>query len=287
MLLVGFTIALADTPTDQSAVTQLSSHAQQMVDMGVQAEDAAKMQNSFQEQQMVHARQIVMAAKQQGLPVAPVVGKALEGIAKKVAVPNILRAMEQVRSRYAMALTQARQLSVESDRQRTMTRTMAQAMAAGISNKDVSELAYQVQARKGVTPADTYGELAEKTFMTARDMARMGVSSSNVKATLSLALQNQYTVSQMTRLQTQFMQQSRTKPANTVVTQFQDQVRAGKPVGSRGSGFENSFSPGKGSGGDGHWGSGSGPGGGSGDGGSGGGGSGGGGSGGGGSGGGQ
>ncbi len=219
--------AWADEPVAARTSTQLNAQARQMVELGVPAEAAAQMQNSFQEQHMVQARNIVQAAKQMGLPVGPVVDKAVEGMAKQVAARDIVAAMEQVRGRYATAMAEAQQMTQTRSRQQTMTQTMAQAMAAGMPPEDVSAVAAQVRSRQRTMTHAAYEELAQKTFTAARDMSRMGLSSKSVKDTLSLALQNQYSARQMNQMRSQFMQQAKNAKAEVVADRLQAQVRAG------------------------------------------------------------
>ena len=69
--------AWADDPLATQTSTQLNAHAQQMVAKGVPPEAAAKMQNRFEERQMVQARNIIQAAKREGVPVDSLVDKAL------------------------------------------------------------------------------------------------------------------------------------------------------------------------------------------------------------------
>jgi hypothetical protein len=227
VLVCSVSLAWAAEPVAAQISTQLNAQARQMVELGVPAEAAAKMQNCFQQQQMIQARNTVQAAVAQGVPVGPVVDKAMEGMAKKAAAQNIVAAMEQVRSRYAAAIAEARQITRTRSRQRAMTQAMAQAMAAGMPAEDMSAIAAQVRSRRQTMAHTDFEELAEKTCVAARDMARMGLSSKAVKDTLSLALQNQYSAKQMNQIRSQFMQQAKNAKAEVVADRLQAQVRAG------------------------------------------------------------
>jgi uncharacterized protein (DUF2267 family) len=213
------------------------------------------MQNRFQKQQMVRAQNIIQNAIQQGVPVGPVVDKALEGMAKKVSEQKIVRAMEQVRNRYALSKIEARQITQNKSRQRTMTRTMAHAMAAGMPPEDVSAIAAQIRSRQRTMTREAYEALAQETCLTARDMARMGVSPQTARNTVSMALQNQYSANQMKQMRNRFMHQSQNTPPELVATQFRSQVRAGKDFSQEGhassSGPGDDGSGGAGSGGNG------------------------------------
>jgi hypothetical protein len=234
--------AWADDKVKEQIPTQLNEQAQKMVSMGVPHEAAAKMQNRFQKQQMVRARNIIQKAIQQGVPVEPVVDKALEGMAKNVSEQKIVRAMEQVRNRYAVAKIEARQMTQNKSRQQTMMRTMAHTMAAGVPPEDVSAIAAQIRSRQRTMAREEYEALAQETCLTARDMARMGVSSKTVKETVSMALQNQFSATQMNQMRSSFMHQSQNRSPVRVADQFKSHMRAGKDFSQQGPGSSRALS---------------------------------------------
>lgn len=252
--------AWADDQTKEMISTQLNEQARQMVSMGVPVEAAAKMQNRFEKQQMLRARNIIQNAIQQGVPVGPVVDKALEGMAKNVSEQQIVRAMEQVRNRFAVAQFEARQITRNRSRQQSMTRDMAHAMAAGMPPEDVSAIAAQIRSRQRTMAREAYEALAQETCLTARDMARMGVSSQTVKDTVSMALQNGFSATQMNQMRSRFMHQSQNMSPGLVANQFKSHMRTGKDFSREGAGG-GSGSSGTGSGVNGGGGAGSGSGG--------------------------
>ena len=228
--------AWADDQIKETIPTQLNEQAREMVSMGVPVEAAAKMQNRFQKQQMVRVRNIIRNAVQQGVPVDPLVDKALEGMAKNVSERKIVRAMEQVRNRFAAAQFEARQITQNRSRQQTMTRTMAHTMAAGMSPEDVSAVATQIRSRQRTMAREAYEALAQETCLTARDMARMGVPSQAAKDTVSMALQNGFSATQMNQMRSRFMHQSQNTSPARVANQFKSHMRAGKDFSREGAG---------------------------------------------------
>ncbi|RPJ14387.1 MAG: hypothetical protein EHM30_10365, partial [Desulfobacteraceae bacterium] len=82
--------------------------AREMIQKGVSGDETiqfikAMHTNRFDEEQILKALNIVLEAQSRGLPVKPVISKALEGMAKKVTHERTLQAMEAVSSRYAFA----------------------------------------------------------------------------------------------------------------------------------------------------------------------------------------
>lgn len=236
VIFFGFSLVLADEPTAEQTRSQLSSQARQMVALGVTEAAAAQLQNRFQESQMVQVRAIVEAAKAEDLPIEPLVDKALEGIAKNIPAERIVQALQQVRGRYTAAAETAEEITPSQARQRALTRTMAQAMAAGMPPEDIGAIADRLQTRKRDMTREECDDLAEATFTAARDMVRMGAQSETVAETLNLALDGDYSAEQMQRIRSQFMHQAQQTDAEMAANQFRERVRTGQDGTDTGSG---------------------------------------------------
>jgi phosphoserine phosphatase len=207
-----------------------------MVALGVTEAAAAQLQNRFQASQMVQVRVIVEAAKAEDLPIEPLVDKALEGIAKDIPAERIVQALQQVRGRYTAAAETAEEITPSQARQRALTRTMAQAMAAGMPPENIEAIADRLQTRKRDMTREACDELAEATFTAARDMVRMGAQSETVAETLNVALDGDYSAEQMQRIRSQFMHQAQQTDAEMVANQFRERVRTGQDETDTGSG---------------------------------------------------
>jgi hypothetical protein len=229
-------LAWADDPVSQQTRTQYSAELRQMVDMGVPETVANKMQSRFEASQMVQVQSILQTAKAQGLPIEPLADKALEGIAKKVPADRIVKAMEQVQSRYAAAMADAQEITPTQARQRSLSRTMAQAMSAGMQPEEIEAIADRLRTRERTMTRDECDQLAETTFTAARDMVRMGASAAVVADTINMAIEEGYTADQMQHIRSQFMHQAQQIDADMVANQFRERVRTGQDVGDDGSG---------------------------------------------------
>jgi hypothetical protein len=225
-----FTLAWAGDQPPEQIPTQLHLHARRMVAMGIQAERALTLQNHFQEREMAQILSIFQSAKEQGVPVKPVVDKAMEGIAKKVNAGNIVRAMAHVRDRYAAARDEAGQLAQEPALRQAMTRTMYQAMTAGLTVEDVSDIVADIRNRRQEMVQSEFAELARNTFVSARDMVRLGAEREDVKEILSLALQRQYSASQIKMLGDKFRHHSLGNDTGAVAGYFLNCIRKGQKV---------------------------------------------------------
>lgn len=241
--------AWANDSTATQSATQQRAQVKQMTALGVSPEAAAKIQNHFREQHMVRAQNIIQAAKQENIPVHAVVDKALEGIAKNVPDENIVRAMEQVRNRYATAIAEARQMAQSRSRQQTMTRSMVQAMSAGMPPEDMSEIAKQIRSRQRTMNRSQYEDMAQASCLALRDMARMRTTPKEIKETIAAAMQHQFSAGQMNQMRSRFMHQVQNMAPDAVASQFQAHVRAGHDFGQNGQG-SGSGSSGAGAGGD-------------------------------------
>jgi uncharacterized membrane protein YgcG len=199
--------------------------------MGVQAEQALKLQHHFQEREMAQIRDMIQSARELGVPVKPVIDKALEGIAKKVSADNIVRAMAHVRDRYAAAQEEAGHLAPDPALRQTMTRTLFQAMTAGLTVENMSAIAANIRNRQQEMAQDERAELARNTFVSARDMVRLGAEPEQVKEILSLALQKRYDPVQMKMLGDKFRHQSLGNDPGAVTGYFLNCLQDGKKVG--------------------------------------------------------
>ena len=135
------------------AMEAVQQQVREMSALGVPESQAKKMlqqmvQNQFREENVVRAQRIVMEAAKAGLPTEPVMSKAMEGMAKQVMEPQVIQAMETVRSRYAYAHQLARSMVADEANLETLTRSMADGMAAGMKPKDLEALAEQVRTRQ-------------------------------------------------------------------------------------------------------------------------------------------
>ena len=269
-----FTISVwTGRPAIGQETTRLNAWARQMVMLGVDESQALRMQSRFSERQMERAQKIVRDAVDQDVPVGPIVNKAMEGFAKNVGPGEIMEAMDQVRGRYAEAKRQSVQITPDRTRSRTMTQSLADCMAAGVPPEDVAEIAEQVRSRQRSMDRKDFEALAEKTFETARDMARLGVPAPGIKTVVSEALQNQYSAKQMEQVRSRFMNHAQSLDPETLSNRVQNQIRSGQlseagnsgkgggPGGSGGGSGGSSGGSGGGSGGSGGSGGGSGSGG--------------------------
>ncbi|BBO68307.1 hypothetical protein DSCA_22370 [Desulfosarcina alkanivorans] len=203
-------IAAESEGLSQQAMESVQQQTREMSALGVPQAQAQEMltqmvKNQFQKQNRIRAQQVVAATAKAGLPTEPVMSKAMEGMAKQAGEQQILAAMETVRSRYAHAKRVARSLSDDDESVDTMTRAIADSMAAGMKARDMEPVMAWLQTRtrqQTQNKAET-DALAVQTMQTVRTMARLGVPSSDVSDTLCQALQNQYTSQEMKQLRHQ------------------------------------------------------------------------------------
>jgi hypothetical protein len=185
------------------------------------------LENKFSERQVIEAHQIMLKAQQQGLPPEPVISKAFEGMSKNVRADRVISAMEKVHARYAFAHQQSAKLTGSKNRM-SQTELIASALAAGLDQKGVAAIIRGLQGRfRGMT-ADHKSRLSKETFKMARDVARLGVNSSQTVTLVSQALQSQFTAKQMQNLRTSFMQGSRAKDPHGLAVSFGKAIENGK-----------------------------------------------------------
>jgi hypothetical protein len=227
-----------------------------MVSVGIPQDQVLQMvrtmnRNRFSNQNMIRAQKTVMETQAKGLPAEPVMNKAMEGLAKNVSEENIVRAMEQVQQRYAIANRHAKQFTENKAGQQQLRNTVADCLSAGINNADLDRIMTQLQQQTRQMTNNQTETYALTTMQTTRTMARMGVQSASAAAVVCEALQNRYSVQEMNQLNQQFMSQAMNMSPNRVANQYAQAIAkgqrgeslgrggSGSPTGSGSSGVSN------------------------------------------------
>jgi uncharacterized membrane protein YgcG len=190
----------------------------------------------------------MIEAKKSGMPVKPLMSKAFEGIAKNVPAPLILNAMQAVQSRNAFAHRQAARLTDHKNRKKILGRTLAAGLAAGLSKKDVAEITNMVQQRLASMNTEQSYRLAMECFQTARDVSRLGVSSSAVTGMLTQAVNTGFNDEDMRVMRNSFVSQARHVEPQNLARGYTTAIQQGKGL-SKGAGDSSGRSGGTGSGG--------------------------------------
>ena len=105
-----------DEALQNRATHEVKNSTRLLIQNGIPGDEAIKLtqimiKEQFKQEYVLRAHEIVMNAKQEGLPPEPIMSKVYEGITKQVRKENIVQAMERVRSRHAFAKEQAEKLT--------------------------------------------------------------------------------------------------------------------------------------------------------------------------------
>lgn len=228
---------VADT-VDQS-LAQLSAAVKDgtraMIQKGVPGEDAvqftqAMSANRFREDQILAAQAIVLASQGRGLPTRPIMNKAFEGIAKQVPPERTLQAMEAVSSRYAFAFEQARSVTQDADQIGRLGNMLAESLAAGLKEPDASRIISELQERSPQMNQNQKEELAAACLALARDMSRLGVTSTLSSEVVSSALSNGLNTAAIAGMHQSMLAESQTHSAQTVAQGFAHGMQQGQPT---------------------------------------------------------
>lgn len=224
---------------------ELQASTRNVVQAGLEQEDAvlmtrAMMQAQFEERQIVQAQHIIATTLEKNLPVEPAMNKAYEGLAKQVPAPSIVRAMERVTSRYEHAYALAGQLSRQQETVDKLGRSMATGLAAGMTREDMEQLVRQLRSRERQMERAELQKLASESLLTARDMARQGVSSGTAAQTVNRAVQKGFGEQEMRSMRSSFMSRDRQGSAESLAKSYSNAIAAGKDpqstVGKSGAG---------------------------------------------------
>jgi hypothetical protein len=242
LLLMGTTAYGADGDSRLPAGTseRVRASAREAIRAGVDPDEVvaltARMEESrFSERLTMRAHEIVMAARQERLPVEPIVNKAYEGIAKRMAAEKTVQAMETVRSRYSLAFREARTIADDDKQQQTLGRTIAEGLAAGIRESDMARMTESLQQQSRQLSREQRNELAVQSFQASREMARLGVSSAAVTDVVCQALQRQFTAREMAQMRNAFTAEARYGKAESIAQQYGARIGGGTRAGGLGA----------------------------------------------------
>lgn len=224
LILVAFvSFAWADQDTALMAKNQEMSQAKvQTANAAEKTELMLKMmqQHKFKHQTMIKAKKMVMTADEDGLPVEPVLNKALEGMAKGASEDAIIKAMEKTQARYAYAYKTMNQFKLSEEKSQDIGDTVADCMAAGLAEKDMDRIMDQLRLRVHDSQEPDDLALVEESVLMTRTLSRMGVSSDVSGDVVCEALKNQFMAQDMVKLQTRFKDQARTQTAEMVANEY-------------------------------------------------------------------
>ena len=212
---------------------------------------AAMARNRFSAASREQARQAVMNAARDGLPCAPLMEKAMEGMTKRAGEQQVVRAMATVRDRWAEADRLARRMTTDRRAVAAMRQAVADSLAAGMRVGDVEAIQARLQVRirdqERILNRAEADQLAVQTMQTVRTMARLGIDSSQVAGRVNQGLRDGYTRRDMERLHQQMASPSRAGAASAAGAGGQG--AAGGSGGSGGKSGGPSGGPGGGPGG--------------------------------------
>ena len=235
-----------DEALQNMATPEVRNSTRLLIQNGIPGDEAIKLthlmiEEQFKQEYVLRAHDIIMNAKQEGLPVEPIMSKAYEGIAKQVREENILQAMERVRSRHAFANEQAITIIQEQDQVSALSNVISDASAAGLSNEHIGHIASEFQKRAGEMESIHADELAMESFRTARFMARAGVTSEETKEVISEALRRRYTAWDMITLRSRFKAQYGHSDPESLAREYKRQMRNGRDAESLNAGRNGQF----------------------------------------------
>jgi hypothetical protein len=220
------------------AVVKSTRH---MIQSGLNRHDTievtrAMLQNQFNAQQILDAHSVLLNAHQQGLTSKPIVSKAYEGMSKNVAADKIVRAMEIVRSRYVFAHRQTQKLTPRKSHVDQIKQTMAASLSAGVDSIGVETIVKELLARFQELNTNQQAALALETFKVTRDMARLGVSSSQTVSVVVTALQHQFDNTQMNNMRAAFVENSLKTAPQSLAASYAATIAKGGNFGDSNNG---------------------------------------------------
>lgn len=235
-----------DETLQNSASHEVKNSTRLLIQNGVSGDEAIKLtrlmiKEQFMQEYILRAHEILMKAKHEGIPHEPVMNKVYEGVAKQVQAKNIVNAMERIRSRYAFANEQAREMTQEQKQVIVLRDMISDSSAAGISNEDIGHIKFEFQERAKQMERVQADELVMESFKTARLMARLGVPSEDAKEVICQAIKHRYTAWDMITLRNRFKTQYGNSDPESLAREYNRQIRRGTDAEALNTGVKNQF----------------------------------------------
>lgn len=175
------------SPAIQASTAKLLSAG---ADAGQVMELTAKMvESGYDDSRIIEVQQLIGESGEE-VPLAPLMNKAREGLAKKVPAALLRRAIEQVRNRYREAYRYARGLSKDKPEREALGQLLVNVQTAGLTGPELEGMMAAVQARAG--KSGTTGEqqeLIRQSLLLAREMSRQGASPDLTAQVVSVLLE--------------------------------------------------------------------------------------------------
>ncbi len=238
LLLLFAPIVFADVVDEglpPGTAVELKASTRQMIHLGMKSDDAvrltrAMLQNHFNVEQALKAQQILMNAHQKALPVEPIAGKAFEGMAKHVKADRIVQAMEKVESRFAFSYARAARLSNQKSQISQLGDMLAAALAAGLNHQDAEKICLLIHQKTEDMSRLQQNNLARETLKTAREMARLSVTSKAVTNVVAKALHRGYSANEIKSMRESFMSRSRSTSPQDLARSYSEAIGQGKGI---------------------------------------------------------
>lgn len=215
----------------------------QNLSLGLKTQEALNAYNmvvqsrySYQEQVRVIAA--MREAYQKGATAEAIASKVSEGLAKNVSADQMEKALNNVANRYAYAKQLAERVSKEDNVRAKIINNIAEAMAAGLQDRDIESLMTRERIRQDK-------ELAVEVTEMVRDMVRARVNSQEAVRTMMTAVDKGYSAKEIAEIRNMFKNNVRTMNA----TYLAQNMKYGFQQGYRGAEMSGSMSSGSGKGG--------------------------------------
>lgn len=230
---ISILVNAGEVELSEKAAVQVRQHTREMIQSGIHETDAEALtqkmiQKRFEAQEIIRAQKVVIGVKRAGLPTEPVLLKAHEGMAKKVPPSKIIAAMESVRQRLSRSKKTAAGLCGEKRNCDRIGKAVAEGLAAGLDDSAVDRMANRLRLRRNARGAGDSDDVTAEAFLTARDMARLGVSPKTSADVVCGALSAGYGSQEMRQLRSEIKRQSHRSDPEALGRRFQNRFQKRK-----------------------------------------------------------
>ncbi|MGC8925868.1 MAG: hypothetical protein ACP5LO_07590 [Calditerrivibrio sp.] len=213
---------------------QVREQLQQNIRMGMKNSELLNvygmlMQSRYSNQEKNQILSQMREAFQKGATQEAIANKVGEGLAKNVSADQMVKALNNVGNRYSFAKLIAERITQEEKVKNRIMSNIAEALTAGMHEKDVESLMSRDRVRKDK-------ELAAEVSEMARDMVRARINSQDVAKTIGVGIEKGYSAKEMAEIRAMFRNNLRNMNANELAMNmkygFEKGYKGGQMAGS-------------------------------------------------------
>ncbi len=215
-----------------TATQPIISSTKAVIASGINSNDVIDLTNrmlehNFSEEDQLEVHQILINSQKENIPIEPIINKANEGIAKKIASKNIIQAIKKVQNRHVFASKQAKIITEDKNEADFLSNTIVEGLSAGINDNDINKTVQVLRQKTKHLNKAQVKELSIETFQTTKFMARLGVGSPDATEIVCEGLKQGYSARDFNKLRSFFQIEVQRGNPSVIAEKYRKRIKKG------------------------------------------------------------